>query len=73
VCYSIHSYVDTSCDVYDCHIVDAVTDIYSMTPYDSGVQCVAVCCSVLQCVAVCCSVLQCVAVCCSVSQYFAVL
>jgi len=33
-----------------------------------GMQCVAVCCSVLQCVAVCCSVLQCVAVCCSVLQ-----
>ena len=29
-----------------------------------GVQCVAVCCSVLQCVAVYCSVLQCDAVCC---------
>jgi len=33
-----------------------------------GLQCVAVCCSVLQCVAVRCSVLQCAAVCCSVLQ-----
>ena len=33
-----------------------------------GLQCVAVCCSVLQCVAVWCSVLQCVAVFCSVLQ-----
>jgi len=31
----------------------------------AGVQCIAVCCSVMQCVVVCCSVLQCVAVCCS--------
>jgi len=33
-----------------------------------GIQCVAMCCSVLQCVAVCCSALQCVAVRCSVLQ-----
>jgi len=37
-----------------------------------GLQCVAVCCSVLQCVAVCCSVFQCVALCCSVLQCVAV-
>jgi len=34
----------------------------------TGVQCVAVCCSVLQCVAVCCIVLHSVAVCCSESR-----
>ena len=32
----------------------------------TGMQCVAVCCSVVQCATVCFSVLQCVAVCCSV-------
>ena len=37
-----------------------------------GLQCVAVCCSVLQCVAVCCSVLHCVAACCIVLQTVAV-
>ena len=33
-----------------------------------GVQCVAVCCSVLHCAALCCSVLRCVAECCRVLQ-----
>jgi len=41
-------------------------------PSNTGMQCVAVCCSVLQCVAVCCSVLRCVVVCCGVSQCVAV-
>ena len=38
----------------------------------SGLQCVAVCCSVLQCVAVCCNVMQCVAARCSALQRVAV-
>jgi len=40
--------------------------------HQCGLECVAVCCSVLKCVSVCCSMLQCglecVAVCCSVLQ-----
>jgi len=51
----------------NCHLCVSICDTFFFGVYLQskihGLQCVAVCCSVLQCVAVCCSALQCVAVC----------
>jgi len=66
VCCSVHAVCSREKHIdFSWRIDSATPALASIIPL-IGLQCVAVCCSVLRCVAVCCGVLQCVAVCCGV-------
>ena len=57
----VHAQVDLPIEEFFFRLEPAVELLLQQVSV-GGLDCVAVCCSVLQCVAVCCSVLQCVAV-----------